>query len=242
MSGVPETDGEGRGMGVARWARSTLAVLLLVLLGAVYLLSGTVRGEVDKAVAVLWSGDVSALRDYILSYGAWAPVVSTALMVLQALAAFVPSFAVGFANGLAFGTFWGGMLSIASAALAAAICFGIARAVGRAPIEALLGKSSLGVADNWFERYGAYAVLVTRLIPVVSFDAISYAAGLTRMKLWRFLLATTAGMTPAAFVYAYLGNRALTGTVNLLLLALGILIAGAVVAVVVRRRRRGKAV
>lgn len=241
MSGVPETDGEGRGMGVARWARSTLAVLLLVLLGAVYLLSGTVRGEVDKAVAVLWSGDVSALRDYILSYGAWAPVVSTALMVLQALAAFVPSFAVGFANGLAFGTFWGGTLSCASAALAAAISFGIARVLGRATVEALVGKRSLGKADGWFERYGAYAVLAARLIPVVSFDAVSYAAGLTRMGFWRFLLATSAGMAPACYVYAYLGERA-PQYVNVLLAIFGVFVVAAVVGAVVRRRRRGKPV
>ncbi|HZY65472.1 MAG TPA: hypothetical protein VFE21_06310 [Rubrobacteraceae bacterium] len=49
------------------------------------------RDEVNRAIRVLTSGDVEAVRDYILSYGAWAPVVSAALMVLQALLTFVPS-------------------------------------------------------------------------------------------------------------------------------------------------------
>ncbi len=44
----------------------------------------------------------------------------------------------------------------------------------------VLGKQSLGGADSWFSRYGAYAVLTARLVPVVSFDAIYYV-GLTRM-------------------------------------------------------------
>ena len=225
----------------ASWLRSSVTLLLLGALGTAYLFSGDFRGEVNRAVGVLASGDASALRDYILSYGVWAPVVSTALMVLQALAAFVPSFLLGIANGLAFGAMWGGLLSIASAVLAAAISFGIARVVGRAPVEALVGNRSLGTADGWFARYGAYAVLAARLIPVISFDAISYAAGLTRMKFWRFLLATTIGMTPASFAYAYLGEQA-PGNVNLLLAVFGVVVTGVVVLAVVRRRRGKKPV
>jgi len=242
MDGEPDID-EGTQMRGASWLRSAVTLLLLGALGTAYLFSGDFRGEVNRAVGVLASGDASALRDYILSYGVWAPVVSTALMVLQALAAFVPSFLLGIANGLAFGAFWGGLLSIASAVLAAAISFGIARVVGRVPVEALVGKRSrsLGTADGWFARYGAYAVLAARLIPVISFDAISYAAGLTRMKFWRFLLATTIGMTPASFAYAYLGEQA-PGNVNLLLAVFGVVVTGVVVLAVVRRRRGKKPV
>lgn len=192
----------------ARWLRPTLTGLLILVLGVLYLVVDSFRDEVNRAIRVLTSGDVEAVRDYILSYGAWAPVVSAALMVLQALLTFVPSSILAFANGLAFGAFWGGMLSLVSAAVAAAISFGIAHALGRTVVEAMVGKRSLGSADKWFARYGAYAVLVARLIPVVSFDVVSYAAGLTRMSFLRFLLATTVGMAPATFVYAYLGRRA----------------------------------
>jgi uncharacterized membrane protein YdjX (TVP38/TMEM64 family) len=235
MKGVGDIE-KSRRVGVARWIKPTVTMMLLGALGAAYLFSGDFRGdEVNRAVEVLASGAASALRDYILSYGAWAPVASTVLMVLQAIVAFVPSFLLGFANGLAFGPVWGGLLSIASAALATDVSFGIARAVGRVPVETLIGKRSLGAADRWFARYGAYAVLVARLIPVVSFDAVSYAAGLTRMKFWRFLLATILGMTPASFVYAYLGDRA-PGNINLLLAAFGVFVAVAVIAALVRRR------
>ena len=77
-----------------------------------------------------------------------------------------------------------------------------------APDEAPVGRKSLGCADRRCERYWAYTVLVARLIPVVSFDAISYAAGPTRMGFWRFLGATTLVVVPATFVYSYLGERA----------------------------------
>lgn len=232
--------GYGKGfprLRAAKWLRPALTLALILVFGVLYLVVEPFREEVDRAVEVLVSGDVEALRDYILSYGAWAPIVSAGLMVLQALLAFLPSFILAFANGLAFGAFWGGLLSLASAAVAAAISFGIAHALGRTLVEAMVGRQSLGVADKWFVRYGAYAVLVARLIPVVSFDAISYAAGLTRMSFLRFLLATTVGMAPATFVYSYLGQRA-PQYINVLLVVFGIAIAAAIVWSLVRRKKR----
>ncbi len=221
------------------WFRFALGLVALSAFGLAYLLSEGFRSEVDRAVAALGRGDVDELRDYILSFGVWAPIVSALLMILQALAAPLPAFVLAFANGLAFGTFWGGMLSLVSASLAAAVSFWIARLLGRGPVEALVGRSHLGAADRWFLRWGAYAVLVARLVPIISFDIISYASGLTRMSFWRFMIATAVGMTPATFLYSYLGGQA-PQYVQVLLVAFGAVIAGAVVAAVLRRRRQGK--
>ena len=224
-----------------RWVRFALTLAVLAALGLAYGLSPGFRSEVDLAMVILARGDVAALRDYILSFGAWAPVVSALLMILQSLAAPLPAFVVAFANGLAFGTLWGGTLSLASATLAAALAFSLSRLLGRGPVEALVGSSSFGPADRWFARWGAYAVLVFRLVPIVAFDAISYAAGLTRMRFSSFILATAVGVTPASFAYAYLGGRA-PQYAWVLLAAFGLVAAGALVAAVIRRRRRGEPV
>lgn len=170
--------------------------------------SADARNETVRASRILASGDTGALRDYILSYGFWAPLASALLMILQALAAPLPAFLITFANGLAFGFVWGVLLTLSSATAAAAVCFGLARALGRPPVEALIGAAGLARADRFFERHGAWAVLIARLIPIVSFDAISYAAGLTRVGVWPFLGATLVGMAPATMVYTYLGGRA----------------------------------
>ncbi len=224
-----------------RWVRFAAGLAALAAFGLAYLLSEGFRSEVDRALAILGRGDVAGLRNYILSFGVWAPLVSALLMILQALVAPLPSFVLSFANGLAFGTFWGGMLSLASASLAAAVGFCIARFLGRGPVEALVGRAHLGAADRWFLRWGAYAILAARLVPVVSFDIVSYAAGLTRMGFWRFMLATVIGMAPATFIYAYLGEQA-PQYVQVLLAVFGVVIVGAVVAAVLRRKRQGKRV
>lgn len=165
---VPE-EHAGLSLRAIRTARFGVVVVAGVVLGLLYWLSAGFREEVKEGMGSS-RGDAGVLREYILSYGAGAPVASTLLMVLQYLAAPLPSFVVTFANGLAFGTFWGWVLSLFGQAAA---CFWISRALGWMPAEVIVGKAGLESADRWFARRGLYAVVVDRLVPGVSFDVIS---------------------------------------------------------------------
>jgi uncharacterized membrane protein YdjX (TVP38/TMEM64 family) len=207
------------------------------LFGLIYLFSAEFRSEVHQALGILGRGDIAGLRDYILSYGFLAPVASCFLMVLQALVAPVPSFLITFANGLAFGVFWGWMLSLFGHVLAAAVCFGISRALGRVPVEVLVGKTGLESADRWFANWGIYAVFVARLIPGIAFDVISYAAGLTRMRFRNFIVATTLGIFPQTFLYSFLGRQA-PEYVGLFLVTSGLVVAGVLAVAILRYRRQ----
>lgn len=191
-----------------RLARLGVSLGLLAAVGLAYLLNDAVRAEVSRALAILATGDGDAIGAFILSYGVWAPVVSVLLMILQAVAAPVPAILVAFANGLAFGVLWGGLLTVFGQTLAAAICFGIARALGRDPVEALAGKLGLDTADQAVARWGARAILLARLVPGISFDVVSYGAGLTGIGFRPFVVATAIGVTPQAFLYAYLIREA----------------------------------
>ena len=219
-----------------RWLRLLLPASAAVLFGLLYLLSEGFRSETNQAVGILGRGDIVGLRDYIVSFGLWAPVASCLLMVLQGLVAPVPSFLITFANGLAFGVFWGWMLSLFGHVLAASVCFGISRALGRLPVEVLVGKVGLQSADRWFARWGVYAVFAGRLLPGVAFDAISYAAGLTRMRFRSFIAATALGIFPQTFLYSYLGRQA-PEYVTLFLVTSGIFLLAVVLVAAVRYRR-----
>ena len=223
----------------ARTVRLLRLVVLLAaatLFGLLYLVSAGFRSEVNQALGLLGRGDIAGLRDYILSFGLWAPVASCFLMVLQALVAPVPSFLITFANGLAFGVFWGWMLSLFGHVLAAAVCFGISRSLGRVPVEVLVGKTGLESADRWFAKWGIYAVFVARLVPGIAFDVISYAAGLTRMRFKTFLLATALGIFPQTFLYSYLGRQA-PEYVGLFLVTSALVVAVVAAVAIVRYRR-----
>ncbi len=219
-----------------RLLRVVVFMIAATAFGLLYILSGGFRSEVNQGLGLLGRGDIAGLRDYILSYGFWAPVASCFLMILQALVAPVPSFLITFANGLAFGVFWGWMLSLFGHVLAAAVCFWISRSLGRVPVEVLVGRTGLQSADRWFARWGMYAVFVGRLVPGVAFDVISYAAGLTRMRFRNFLIATALGIFPQTFLYSYLGRQA-PEYVALFLVTSALVVAGVIAVAVVRYRR-----
>lgn len=90
----------------------------------------------------------------------------------------------------------------------AAICFYIARILGRDVAEKLTSRSGLAQIDTFFEKYGKNTILICRLLPFVSFDIVSYAAGLTSMSFSSFFIATGIGQLPATIVYSYVGGMA----------------------------------
>lgn len=180
--------------------------LVAIIIGSYYFVPG-LKPEVDKAGALLAAVDIKGMKQYLISFGIWGPAVSMALMVLQALVAPLPAFVITFANAWIWGWLWGAVISWTGAMLGAVICFYLARWFGRPLVERLVGTKALAMSDRFFARYGKYTVLIARLIPVISFDLISYAGGLTNMKLWQFLWATGLGQLPATIVYSFLGEN-----------------------------------
>lgn len=195
---------------MSRLIRALITVGATAALISVYLAVPDVRHNVDLAMGRIWSsaatGDIAPLREYILSFGLWAPLISALLMILQSVAFPLPAFGITLANGAIFGPLWGAALSWSSAMVAAALCFGISRSLGRPPIEKLVGGNALRATDRFFERYGSRSILLARLIPIVSFDIVSYAAGLTPVSFWQFMIATGIGQLPATIVYSILGD------------------------------------
>ena len=183
-----------------RWAAAAASFLAL---WAGYRWVPAIHYFVDRTVSLLAMGDFHALKMFILSFGWWAPVVSAGLMIFQTLAAPLPAFVLAIANAMAFGVFYGFLLSVGSALLAAFLAFYLARWLGR-PFVARWVRGS--PVDGLIERYGAWGILLLRLFPVVSFDFVSFAAGLTVMRPIPFGLATLLGMMPASLAFSMLGD------------------------------------
>lgn len=218
---APSDDGAyRRTRRIVRWA--TLAVVVVAV--AVCVLVPAVRSEIGRIFALLSSGDTGAVAELIRSYGPWAVAVSFALMVLQSLAAPIPAFLITFANAAVFGWWQGAVLSWTSAMAGAAVCFWIARALGRDAVAHFATRGALASVDRFFDRYGKNAILVCRLLPFMSFDIVSYAAGLTGMGFWGFFWATGLGQLPATIVYSYVGGM-LTGSAQVVMTALLVIFA-----------------
>ena len=178
--------------------------ILILFLGIFFL----VHHRFEGTCAILIGGDVSQVLEIIKSGGIAAPIISILLMIMQAVIAPLPAFLITVANGLLFGVFWGTLVSLSGAMGGALVSFSIARWFYTNYAGKLLHDTK---ANKYIKqisgKYGFKIVLITRLLPVISFDLISYAAGLSDIKIRPFLLATLIGMSPATIVYTAFGNN-----------------------------------
>ena len=213
------------------------AVLLLASIALLFLIP-TVRETFMGLISLFQSLDIEAIKAYILSFGLLAPLVSFALMVFQSILAPLPAFLITFANAALFGWVYGALLSWSSAMVGALLCFYIAKFLGREVVEKLTSKIALKSVDVFFEKHGVYAILIARLLPFISFDIVSYAAGLTRMSLRSFLIATGLGQLPATLIYSYAGEM-LTGGARTFVYGLLILFSVSVLVYLIKRVYRG---
>lgn len=216
------------------WIQRGILVAVILVLVAVYFLVPAVREWVGSVFAMFATGDFSAASEFMAQYGPAAAAVSFLLMVFQSVIAPLPAFLITIANANLFGWWQGAILSWASAMAGAALCFWIARVVGREAVEKLAGKNGIRQMEEFFQRHGTQSVLIARLLPFVSFDWVSYFAGLTSMRFWSFFWATGLGQLPATIVYSYVGGM-LTGGAKLLMTGLLILFALAILVVVIRQ-------
>ena len=128
------------------------------------------------------------------------------MMIVQALAIPIPSELVLIAGGLAFEFPFGWLVGALGSMVAALISFYISRKGGRSLAIRFVGEKGIKFADNWFNRWGVWAVLLGRFAPFIPFDAISYSAGLTTMKLKNFMVPTVIGTLPRTLFYTSLGS------------------------------------
>lgn len=201
-----------------------IKIIALILIILIYMFVKPVNRFVNQMVFYLSSMNLDMLKEYILSFGPIAPLVSFALMILQSIVAPIPAFLITLSNAAIFGFVYGAALSWVSSMVGASLCFYIARSLGRDAVLKLNGKTAFTSIEGFFEKYGKHTILIARLLPFISFDLVSYAAGLTSMSFISFFIATGIGQIPATLVYSYVGGM-LTGGAKLLMTALLILFA-----------------
>ena len=182
-----------------------MSVLIFVILAYLYLPGA--QDFFDAGITYLRYRDFEGMRQFILSYGPWAPIISIALMIIQSLVPFVPGLIITITNAWIFGWQYGALYSWIGALLGAILDFGVARWYGRLIIEQIVGNKYLSMTDMFLQKYGLLAIFLTRLTPIIPFKVVSYGAGLTTMPLWRFVIGTAIGQAPAIILYSILGQN-----------------------------------
>lgn len=176
-------------------AAATVALILLI-------------PALRHSVGLALHGHFDALRLYIHSLGAAGPALLLGLMVAHAVV-FYPSEIVTATAGYVYGFAPALGLVIGGWLLTALLSYALGRTLGGPLLRSLLGarftRLEQGVAEG-----GVALLLAGRLLPVVPFAFLGYAAGATRVNLWRFAWTTVAGYLPLSALVTYLGSNAHT--------------------------------
>jgi uncharacterized membrane protein YdjX (TVP38/TMEM64 family) len=181
---------------VAATLSGLVVVALLILL----------VNPLNDAVGSALHGDTAAVREEVDSLGVAGPLIILALCLVHSVI-FYPAEIVDAAAGFVYGLPAGLALVMLGWLLNGLVCWIVGRSVARPVLESWLGASRFDRAEEMIERGGVTLLLSVRLIPIVPFSLVSYAAGAARVPLWRFCWTTLVGYLPITAIAVYLGTK-----------------------------------
>lgn len=179
---------------------------LLLLIAASLVLSVVLEPLVSRTPAL----DPEAIRQALQDTGAVAPLVFVGVVVLAILVAPIPSIPLDIAAGLTFGWWWGWILTLLGDVIGALIAFQLSRYLGHRWLLKRLGPKPTVHIERLRAGLTPRMLLVTRLLPVFSFEWVSYAAGLTTMRASTFIIVTTVGTAGPVMILVAVGDLLVT--------------------------------
>ncbi|MDA1197005.1 MAG: TVP38/TMEM64 family protein [Nanoarchaeota archaeon] len=176
---------------------------------------------VDQFIDFSQLTDLVYLQQQLISYGGWSVLVFILVMALAIVVSPIPSLPLDVVAGLIWSPYLATVYAVTGALIGSLISFLLARWLGRRLVEKIFHKhiEFCHPSSDWSL---ALIIFVARLIPFIQFDIVSYGAGLTKMRVWPFVVATFFGMIPMTFIFASFGNMYMlsplvTGVLSVLL-------------------------
>jgi uncharacterized membrane protein YdjX (TVP38/TMEM64 family) len=187
--------------------RLPLVEIAVTLAGIALLAALVVAVEpLREAATAAVRGDHEDVRRQIDRLGVGGPLLILALALLHAVV-FYPAEIVDAAAGFAYGFFPALALTMFGWVLSGLVCWAIGRRVARPLLDRWFGEERFERVERAIERGGPTLLLAMRLIPILPFSVVSYAAGAARVPAWRFVWTTSLGYLPITALSVYFGTR-----------------------------------
>ena len=178
--------------------------------------------------------DRENLRGLLERAGWWGPLTFVVIVAVSVVVSPLPNVPVAVVLGMAYGPLPGTAVTVTGAVIGAAAAFGIARHFSERVMRTL-ARRPIRFCAGCSRKTLSLIVLLARLIPIVSFDVVSYGAGMSTMRFAPFLLWSFIGMIPWTWFYTTFGSAVLDKPI--LATVLGVVLAAAVLGLpaIVRR-------
>jgi uncharacterized membrane protein YdjX (TVP38/TMEM64 family) len=145
------------------------------------------------------------IRDFVNSFGIFAPLVFVLLQILQVIIAPFSHYAVSIAGGFIFGTWLGFIYNLIGRVIGTAIAFYLGRILGRRIIKHVVKPTTIKKCDYYFDK-GKILLFLAYFLPIFPDDELSYLAGISSLKPKIFLPLMAIGHISGSLSLAYFGN------------------------------------
>ncbi len=183
-----------------------ISVIILAAIVAAYFFIPGVQNFLNESWQVLTSDDEKRIEQWVSGFGWMGPTILILAMVAQMFLIVIPSVALMVVSILAYGPFFGSLIVFVAVFSASTVGYFIGRYFGPVIVQKLIGPKSEQKIEDFIDDYGFWAVIVTRLNPFLSNDAISFVGGILKMGYWRFIGATILGIAPLTIFIAVIGK------------------------------------
>lgn len=182
------------------------AGLLSILVAAIVVLGITGRLEAMAAFMADIFQDRDRLREYVESWGAWAPAAFIAIQVLQVLFAPVPGEFTGAVGGFIFGGWPNLVYSTIGLTVGSVLAFGASRIIGYPLVKLIVSEKTFKRFDFLTERRGAALAFILFVFPGFPKDTLCYLLGLSPMGFPTFLFVCGVGRIPGTIMLSFSGS------------------------------------
>ncbi|MCP2044774.1 TVP38/TMEM64 family protein [Pontibacter sp. HSC-36F09] len=190
----------------SKWPLVVTAGIITLLILSYFIFPGF-QAAIKEGWDVLTSGDEGRISNWVEQFGFWGPIFIILAMVAQMFLVVVNVVALMLVAIIAYGPFWGSLIAITAVLVASTIGYFIGRGLGEAGVSKIIGRKAEEKVHGFVEDYGIWAVIVARISPFLSNDAVSFVAGITKMSYFKFIGATLAGIAPLTVLLAWLGEN-----------------------------------
>ena len=170
----------------------------IILSIGLFCITATVIG-----IVILSGIDRSQLQLWLQQMGMWAPVLYILIYSIATIC-ILPSTPLNLTGGAIFGAVWGTVWTSIAAISAAILAFGFSRTIGRSLVERKLAGKWESI-DREMQQGGFFYMFAIRLLPLIPYGIVNFAAGLTSIKFRDYFLGTLLGTVPGILPFVMMG-------------------------------------
>ncbi|ABW28641.1 conserved hypothetical protein [Acaryochloris marina MBIC11017] len=148
---------------------------------------------------------VEGFQNLVNQIGPWGPIAYIGLLIISVVASQIPGAPLAISAGVLWGPLTAGVYTIIGGFLGAVLAYGLGKYLGQSFLQTLTGKR-ITISPDLATNLMGWFIFVSRLLPVLSFDLVSYGAGMAGLSFPIYAAATLVGMIPSTLLLTYMGG------------------------------------